>query len=261
MNALAPTRHAPPVADTAPARLLLRLDGFEGPLDLLLELARAQKIDLGPISILALAEQYLAVIEGARTIRLELAADWLVMAAWLAWLKSRLLLPQEETGEDAETDAAHFGERLADLERIRALARRLDAGPVLGRDVFRRGAAEDLTVIDRSRLRLDLASLLSATISAARRAGAKRRFSPVRHDFWTVADALRRLEHMLGFSPSWTDLSSLLPATDAADEALPRAAAVASLLLAGLELAKQGGCELRQDDAFAPVLLRRIVAA
>ena len=260
MNARPSIRALPPPDATTPDRLLLRLDGYEGPLDLLLELARAQKIDLGPISILRLAEQYLAVIESARTIRLELAADWLVMAAWLAWLKSRLLLPQEETGVDVEADAARLAERLADLERIRALARHLDAGPVLGRDVFRRGSAEDLTVIDRSRLRLDVASLLSATISAARRAGAKRRFTPVRHSFWTVAAALDRLEQMLGFSPSWTDLSSLLPVTEAAGSPLARAAAVASLLIAGLELARQGGCELRQDDAFAPVLLRRVVA-
>ncbi len=260
MNALPPVRSGEPEPG-APDRLLLRLDGYEGPLDLLLELARAQKIDLGPISILTLAEQYLAVIEGARTIRLELAADWLVMAAWLAWLKSRLLLPQEESGDDAVEDASRLAERLADLERIRALARRLDAGPVLGRDVFRRGSTEDLTVIDRSRLRLDLPSLLSAYIAASRRAGTKRRIAPMRYGFWTVADALERLERMLGFTASWTDLSSLLPVAAEAEGPLEHAASVASTLIAGLELARQGGCELRQDAAFAPVLLRRVIAA
>ncbi len=261
MNALPPQpSRRPASAPAGPDRLLLRLDGYEGPLDLLLELARAQRIDLARISILTLAEQYLAVIEGAREIRLELAADWLVMAAWLAWLKSRLLLPADEKGDAEEADASRLAERLADLERIRALAHWLDRRPVLGRDVFRRGAAEDLTVIDRSRLRLDLSSLVTAYLSAARRAGSKRSFTPVRHAFRTVADALDRLERMLGFSPSWTDLATVL-GVEPGGGPLERAASLASSLLAALEYARRGSCELRQDEAFAPVLVRRIATA
>ena len=257
MNAL-PPRAASRETDPGqlPDRLILRLDGYEGPLDLLLELARGQKIDLARISILTLAEQYLAVVADARAIRLELAADWLVMAAWLAWLKSRLLLPGEAVEADAEADASHLAERLADLERIRALARFLDGRPVLGRDVWARGAPENLLVVDRAMLRLDLPSLVAACLSAARRAGAKRRFAPSRYRFWTVADAIARLERMLGFTTAWTALDQLLP-EDADADALSRAASRASTLLAGLELAKAGGCELRQDQDWAPLMLRR----
>ena len=137
--------------------LVLRLEGFDGPLDLLLDLARAQKVDLAKISILSLVEQYLAVIEGARRVRLELAADWLVMAAWLTWLKSRLLLPADALGaEEAEDAAEILALRLRDLSAIRAAAAWLGARPQLGQDVFARGAPEDHTEIDRSRLALDL---------------------------------------------------------------------------------------------------------
>ncbi len=236
--------------------LLLTLDGFEGPLDLLLDLARREKVDLARISILALVEQYLAVIEGARRIRLELAADWLVMAAWLAWLKSRLLLPHDpDAAEEAEDASARLAERLAELERVRALAAWLDARPALGRDVHRRGAPESFVVTDRSGLQLDTASLLGAYMSAARRAHANRVWTPARPDFWTVAAALDRLERMLGAAPGWCTLDSFLPA-DAHDEKLPRAASIASTLLASLELARNGRCELRQDTPFGPLLLR-----
>jgi segregation and condensation protein A len=132
--------------------LVLRLDGFEGPLDLLLDLARTQKVDLAKISILALVEQYLAVIEGARRVRLELAADWLVMAAWLTWLKSRLLVPDAAEVEEAELAADVLASRLRDLSAIRAAAVWLAARPQLGHDIFARGAPEDHTEIDRSRL-------------------------------------------------------------------------------------------------------------
>src|ERR1700729_4052704 len=130
--------------------LVLQLDGFEGPLDLLLELARQQKVDLAKISILALVEQFLAVIEGARRVRLELAADWLVMAAWLTWLKSRLLLPADPLrAEEAEDAAETLALRLRELSAIRAAAAWLGARPQLGQDVFARGAPEDHTEIDR----------------------------------------------------------------------------------------------------------------
>ena len=150
--------------------LSLRLDGFEGPLDLLLELARGQKVDLARISILALVEQYLAVIEGARRVRLELAADWLVMAAWLTWLKSRLLLPAAaRRQEDGEEAADVLAARLRDLQAMRAAAAWLTARPVLGQDVFARGPPEDLTVTDRSRLALDCPACCGPICQALRR--------------------------------------------------------------------------------------------
>lgn len=257
MNALTPERAAHAEA------LVLNLDGFEGPLDLLLDLARRDKVDLSRISILALVEQYLAVIEGARRIRLELAADWLVMAAWLAWLKSRLLLPDDdEAVEEAEDASARLAERLAELERVRALASWLDARPVLGRDVHRRATPESFVVTDRSGLRLEIADLVAAYLAAARRAGANRLYAPARHDFWTVAAALERLERMLGLETGWTTLEALLPPLEEGDApgTVARAASVASTLLASLELAKRGQCELRQTDAFAPVLLRAIAS-
>ena len=175
-----------------PDSLLLQLEGFEGPLDLLLDLARTQKVDLAKISILSLVEQYLAVIEGARRIRLELAADWLVMAAWLTWLKSRLLLPEgSEAAEEAEVAADILAARLRDLQAIRAGAVWLAARPQLGQDVFARGAPEDHTEIDRSRLALDLGSLVRAYLFAVRRGAGTRRYQPRPLTLWSVKDALQ----------------------------------------------------------------------
>lgn len=252
MNALSPVR-----AGRAEA-LLLRLDGFEGPLDLLLELARAGKVDLSTISILALVEQYLAVIEGARRIRLELAADWLVMAAWLAWLKSRLLLPEDEVAAEQASEAVvDLAERLEEVARVRALARWLDDRPVLGRDVFARALPEDHTVIDRSGLRLDLPGLVAAYLSAGRRAAATRRYVPPRHAFWTIDSAIAHLRRLLGSGTGWVQLDLFLPAPKIEDPALAGNASRASTLLASLELARSGLCELRQDAPFTPVLLRR----
>jgi segregation and condensation protein A len=237
--------------------LLVRLEGFEGPLDLLLDLARAQKVDLARISILALVEQYLAVIEGARRIRLELAADWLVMAAWLAWLKSRLLLPPDAAGaEEGEAAADVLAARLRDLQAMRAAAAWLGKRPQLGQDVFARGAPEDHTEIDRSRLSLDLASLVRAYVVAARRAaGAKRHYRPRPVSLWSVKDALRRLVTLLGSLPDWTSLDQFLP--EELGSPIQRRAALASTLIAGLEMARGGGLRLRQEEAFGPILLRR----
>ena len=152
-------------------RMLLRLDGFEGPLDLLLDLARGQKLDLAKISILSLVDQYLAVIEGARKIRLELAADWLVMAAWLTWLKSRLLLPKgHEAAEEGESAAEILAERLRTLQAMRLAAAWLGARPQLGHDIFARGLPEDLVDTDRSKLVLDIPGLLRAYLAAMARA-------------------------------------------------------------------------------------------
>lgn len=238
------------------ASLVLRLDGFEGPLDLLLDLARAQKLDLARISILALVEQYLAVIESARVVRLELAADWLVMAAWLAWLKSRLLLPAgSDDAETGETAAAVLAGRLRDLERMRAAAQWLAARPLLGQEVFARGAPEGFVETDRSRLAVDLPALLRGYLAALRRAAGARRYMPRPMTLWGVADALKRLANLLGSLPDWASLEQFLP--ERLGSALERRAALASTLLAGLELARGGTLRLRQAAAFGPILVRR----
>jgi segregation and condensation protein A len=244
--------------DTAPAEpgeaLVLHLDGFDGPLDLLLELARAQKVDLARISILALVEQYLAVIENARRLRLEVAADWLVMAAWLAWLKSRLLIPETaEAAEEGATAAEALAGRLRDWQAIRAAAVWMGSRPQLALDVFARGAPEDHTEIDRSRLRLDVPSLVRAYIAAAKRAAAGRVYRPKPLTIWTVKDALDRLRALLGLVPDWASLEQFLP--DGLGGATERRAALASTLIAGLELARGGAVRLRQDTPFGPVLV------
>ncbi|HEX4095390.1 MAG TPA: ScpA family protein [Caulobacteraceae bacterium] len=235
--------------------LVLSLEGFEGPLDLLLDLARAQKVDLAKISILALVEQYLAVIEGARRVRLELAADWLVMAAWLTWLKSRLLIPDAAEVEDAEQAADILASRLRDLSAIRAAAVWLTGRPQLGHDVFARGAPEDHTEIDRSRLALDFSSLIRAYLAAARRRSGMRRYQPRPLTLWSVKDALQRVAALLGSLPDWTSLDQFLPPT--LGSPTERRAALASTLLAGLEMAREGVVRLRQEQAFGPILVRR----
>jgi segregation and condensation protein A len=236
--------------------LLLRLDGFEGPLDLLLELARGQKVDLARISILALVEQYLTVIEGARRIRLELAADWLVMAAWLTWLKSRLLLPTgSEAADEAETAAEILAARLRDLQVVRAASIWLGGRLQLGQEVFARGAAEDLTETDRSRLAADLPGLLRAYLGAARRGASGRRYRPMPLTIWTVQSALARLAHLVGSLPDWASLEQFLPESMASP--MERRAALSSTLLAGLEMARGGAIRLRQETAFGPILVGR----
>jgi segregation and condensation protein A len=238
----------------APA-MVVTLDGFEGPLDLLLELARAQKVDIARISILSLVDQYLAVIEGARRVRLELAADWLVMAAWLAWLKSRLLLPDDpEAEEDAESLAEALAGRLRELERMREAAAWLGARPFLGRDAMARGAPESLVLEDRSALAADLPGLLRAYSDVLRRAAARRPYRPRPRRLWTVQDALSRLRGLVGRIPDWAELSGFLP--EAEMDPVERRAALASTLIAGLEMAKTGLAELRQDAPFSPIMLR-----
>lgn len=236
---------------------IVQLEGFEGPLDLLLDLARGQKLDLATISILSLVDQYLAIVEGARRVRLELAADWLVMAAWLAWLKSRLLLPDDaEAIEESEIAADVLAARLLALEAIRDGARWLDRQPQLGHEVFARGAPEDFTEIDRSRLKLDLPALLSAYLAAMRRSGARRQYRPKPVTYWTVQQALDRLKRMIGTVPDWADLVGFLPASP--ESRLAHRAAISSTLLAGLELARGGeAMELRQDVPFGPIMVKR----
>lgn len=245
--------------DTSSEALSVRLDGFEGPLDLLLDLARSQKVDLAKISILSLVEQYLAVIESARQIRLELAADWLVMAAWLAWLKSRLLLPAgSEEAEEGEVAADVLAERLRDLQAMRIAAAWLGGRPLLGHDVFARGLGENFTVTDRSRLALDVPALLRAYLGALRRSGARRRYRPPPLALWSVQDALARLSRLIGKLPDWSDLERYLPPSLAS--AFQRRAALASTLLAGLEMARGGTLRLRQEREFGPILLRGVPA-
>jgi segregation and condensation protein A len=248
---------APDTSDPTPPRdsLLLRLDGFEGPLDLLLDLARAQKVDLAKISILSLVEQFLAVIEGARRVRLELAADWLVMAAWLTWLKSRLLLPADQQEmEDGAIAAETLANRLRMLAEVRLLAVWLSTRPTLGQDVFARGMPEDHTEIDRSRLTLDLASLIASYLRSAKRGARDRYYSPRALTLWTVQDALRRLGAMLGSVPDWATLEQFLPENLTDPE--ERRAALASTFMAGLELTRDGVLSMRQSEAFGPIELR-----
>jgi len=251
---MAPAEAPAETAGAGGESLVLRLDGFEGPLDLLLELARAQKVDLARISILSLVDQYLTVIEGARQVRLELAADWLVMAAWLAWLKSRLLLPAGgDDAEGGEQAAEALAGRLRELQAMRAAAAWLGTRPLLRYDVFPRGAPEDMTETDRSRLALDLAGLVRAYVQAVRRARANRRYRPPPLRLWTVQDALARLGAMLGSLPDWRSLERFLP--DGLAGALEHRAALASTLVAGLELARGGSARMRQEQPFGPILV------
>jgi segregation and condensation protein A len=248
-----------PTSEPAPAgadALVLRLDGFEGPLDLLLDLARGQKFDLSRISILALVEQYLAVIEGARRVRLELAADWLVMAAWLAWLKSRLLVPAAaEVPEEAEEAAEALAARLRELQTMRAAAQWLGARPQLGQELFARGGPEDFAVVDRSKLALEVGGLMRAYLGALRRAGGARPYRPPGVTLWSVQEALARLAGLVGRLPDWSTLDAYLP--EEIGTPLERRGALASTLLAGLEMARGGALRLRQDTAFGPIHVRR----
>jgi segregation and condensation protein A len=234
--------------------LVLQLEGFEGPLDLLLELARAQKVDLAKISILALVEQFLAVIEGARKIRLELAADWLVMAAWLTWLKSRLLVPALGEPEDAESAAETLASRLRDLQAVRAAAAWMGQRPQLGWDFFHRGIPEEFTETDRSGLRVEISGLLSAYLAARRRAGAKLQYKPRPMVYFSVQNALERLARLVGSLPDWSSLEQFLP--EGLEDGIPRRAAISATLIASLEMAKGGSLQLRQEQIFGPILLR-----
>lgn len=239
-------------------RLVLDLDGFEGPIDLLLELSRKQKVDLTHISILELADQYLAFISRARGLRLEVAADYLVMAAWLAYLKSRLLLPraEDETGAEptGEEMAAALAFQLRRLESIRDVGARLMARPRLGVDVFARGAPEGITVISHKLYDVSLYELLTAYARQQRRAeGGVLHIEPV--TLYTIDEAMDRLAEMLGRVPDWRTLGSFLPPDLA--EGIAMRSAIASTLVASLEMARTGELELRQGKAFGPIYVRR----
>jgi segregation and condensation protein A len=244
-----------PIADSG-ENLLLRLEGFEGPMDLLLDLARSQKLDLAKISILSLVDQYLAVIEGAKRIRLELAADWLVMAAWLTWLKSRLLVPAASDDlEDGSMAAEALAERLRQMNVIRTLAAWLSERPVLGQDVFARGAPQSHAEYDRSRIVLESGPFVRAYLEAIRRGTKTVQYRPRALTLWTVQDALRRLASLVGSLPDWTSLERFLPENLVGPT--ERRAALSSTLLAGLEMARGGAVRLHQEEAFGPILVRR----
>jgi segregation and condensation protein A len=234
-------------------RLRLDLDGWEGPLDLLLTLARAQKVDLAKISILALVEQYLAFIADAKKLRLEIAADYLVMAAWLAYLKSCLLLPKDpEIDPSPEELALRLQLRLQRLNAMREAGARLLARDRVGRDVFRRGAPEGLRVIRKSCWQVDLYDLISAygTIRARSEDAVH---VIARRPVMTLEEALVRLQRMLGTALDWTSLESFLPETPDPEF---RRSALASSFVAALELARQGKIDFDQQAAFAPLYVR-----
>lgn len=237
--------------------LIVDVDGFEGPLDLLLTLSRTQKVDLRRISVLQLAEQYLGFVERARTLRIELAADYLVMAAWLAFLKSRLLLPPDpaEDGPSGEEMAAHLAFQLERLQAMRDAAARLMARDRLGQDFFARGAPEAVGETRRIRYNAGLLDLLQA-YARLRTRDDFRPYAFERHDILAIEAALERLTAILGEVPDWTALQRFLPEGWRGSPARRRSA-VASTFAATLELAKQGRVELRQSALFAPIHLRR----
>jgi segregation and condensation protein A len=242
--------------------LVVDITGFEGPLDLLLALARTQKVDLAQISILHLVDQYLVFIADAKRLRLELAADYLVMAAWLAFLKSRLLLPREDEQDDEtspEELAARLHFRLQRLAAMRQAAAQLFTRQRLGRDVFPRGMPEGMRTIRERQYTADIYDLLKAYADQRKRTTVKRAHVVRRRVVWSIKDARQRLERMVGLSPgTWVQLDlfieQFLPAPELSRTAL------ASSFGATLEMAREGLIEIRQDVPFAPIEMRSRVA-
>jgi segregation and condensation protein A len=234
---------------------LVDVDGFEGPLDLLLELARRQKVDLAKISVLALAEQYLLFIEAARQVRLELAADYLVMAAWLAYLKSRLLLPDHHKSEEpAAADlAAALAMRLRRLEAIRAAADKLVNRPRLGRDVFLNGMPQGVMTIRHAHYKTNLYELLQAYASQ-RQTQVLSKVTLKNRVVWSLQDAREALERLAGQITQWSTLDTFLVQYFSTPEMVRTVRA--STFSASLEMVREGKIELRQDSAFAPIWVR-----
>jgi len=245
------------MSDAVPEQLALDLDGFEGPLDLLLSLARAQKVDLRDISILQLVEQYLGYVERARVLQLELAADYLVMAAWLAYLKSALLLPRDpEVEPDVEELAIRLQLRLERLDAMREAGARLMARDRLDRDVFRRGAPEGLHVVRKAFWSVEYYDLLAAYGQV--RARTRPTLHVVRdREVVTLDAALTRIAALLGTAIDWREIELFLPETESP---LLRRSSLASSFLAVLELARQGRAEVQQEAPFAPLYLRRVAS-
>jgi segregation and condensation protein A len=236
--------------------LIVDLKGYEGPLDVLLTLARNQKVDLTRISILALAEQYLAFIGRARKLKLEVAADYLVMAAWLAYMKSRLLLPAPEE-DDEEPSGEEMAEalafRLRRLEAMREASERLMDRPRLGLDVFRRGMPDGLEVVKTPVYEAALFDLLKAY--AAQRARATDSSLVIEAtELYSMEDAYQRIASMLGATPEWDTLFRFLPA--GLSQTSVRRSALAATFAASLELAREGRLQIRQLEPFGPIYLR-----
>ncbi|MGF1553955.1 MAG: segregation and condensation protein A [Paracoccaceae bacterium] len=251
-----PLSDDPPVFEAEEEALTVEVEGFEGPLDVLLDLARRQKVDLRRIAVAALAEQYLAFVEEARRRRLDLAADYLVMAAWLAWLKSRLLLPAPPAEEEpsGEVMAERLAHRLARLDAMREAGGALTGRPCLGVERFARGRPEALPQ-GPVRYRASLAELMRAYARLRTRDAYRPLAVEKRTEVWALEDARARLVRLLGYAPDWRALEGFLPGDWAATPERRRSA-VASSFAAALELARRGRVEIRQDAAFAPVLLR-----
>ena len=237
--------------------LIVELDGYEGPLHVLLALARKQKVDLLKLSVLQLADQYLAFVHQARRRDFTLAADYLVMAAWLAYLKSRLLLPKPEVAseEPAAADiAAALAFRLAKLDAMRRAVEALGERPQLGRDVFGRGDPEAVRVIPSTRLEGDLYQLMQAYAGQAKRA-ASRRYQPQKPQAYAIDDARERIRGLMAELKNWTPMAGIAPFRHSG-EGPSRASYLASTLSASLDLVKEGMLEARQLEAFADIYLR-----
>jgi len=237
--------------------LIVDVGAFEGPLDLLLTLSRTQKVDLRQISILALARQYLDFVEKAKQLRLELAADYLVMAAWLAFLKSRLLLPPDPLAEgpSGEELAAHLAFQLERLQAMREVAAKLMARDQLGRDFFARGITEDVTRVRRVTYTATLLDLMQG-YARIRTRDDFRPFVMDRDAVMTMEQALDRMRGLIGYAGEWTDISSYMPDGWTADPTRRRSATAASFA-ASLELAREGHIDIRQSDTFAPIQIRK----
>ncbi|MFV1529040.1 MULTISPECIES: segregation and condensation protein A [unclassified Phaeobacter] len=236
--------------------LIVDVDGYEGPLDVLLSLSRTQKVDLRRISVLELARQYLSFVEKAHELRIELAADYLVMAAWLAYLKSRLLLPPDPTedGPSGEELAAHLAFQLERLQAMRDAAARLMARDQLGRNFFARGQGEDVTRIRTVSYSANLLDLMQA-YARIRTRDDFRPFVLDREAIFTMEAALERMRHLIGYTGSWTDMLTYLPDGWHSDP-MKRRSATASTFAASLQLVKEGRLELRQSETYAPIQLR-----
>ncbi|WP_299725451.1 ScpA family protein [uncultured Tateyamaria sp.] len=246
------------VADRLAAEaLIIDVDGYEGPLDLLLTLSRTQKVDLRKISVLQLARQYLAFVEKAKALRLELAADYLVMAAWLAFLKSRLLLPPDpaEDGPSGEELAAHLAFQLERLQAMRDAAAKLMARDRLGRDFFARGQSEMVTRVRKVTYSATLLDLMQG-YARIRTRDEFRPFIMDRDAVFTMEQALERMRGLIGYAGEWTDILSYLPEGWEMDPG-KRRSATAATFAASLELVKEGHLEIRQSENFAPIQLRK----
>ena len=237
--------------------LVVDVEGFEGPLDLLLALARTQKVDLAKISVLALAQQYLDFIAEARRLRLEVAADYLVLAAWLAFLKSKLLLPAEKDEEGEPTGAelaALLAFRLKRLHAMREVSAQLMTRKRLGRDVFARGTPEPIRITRKSIYEANVYDLLKA-YSQQRQRTAIRTWQIRQRTVWSLKEARAELERLLGIACDWAPLDQLL--AEFLVEPELRKTALASSFTATLEMTREGALEIRQAKSFAPLLIRR----